>query len=33
MDMITDEFVFARTGEPLETRLNPTVWGLRTGCS
>ena len=21
MDLITDEFVFARTGEPLETRL------------
>ncbi len=25
MDLITDEFVFARTGEPMETRLKNSV--------
>lgn len=25
MDFITDEFIFARTGEPLEERLQRTI--------
>ena len=43
MEFISEEFIAARTGGPLETRLKnsdtfqqqmkPTVWGLRMVCS